>query len=460
MRAQQEAARFAAAPGLKGASVSVCISDLISGEVVDAFQPHQRLCPASVWKLFTTAAALDLLGPDFRFRTLLAADGPVVDGTLQGNLIILGGGDPSLGSRHFPPGFDGVLQQWSAAVSRAGIDSIQGNIIANEAYYRGETLPRTRIWADMANYYGTGAWGINFRDNSYEVLFQTPAEANREAKVIDVYPEVPTLSLSSEVRSSTTASDQAYIFGAPLVGRRVVRGTLPRGRQEYSISGSLPDPPLFAAHHLRKELLKAGIYVGGQAEVEREVLREPATLQVVHELLSPPLSSLVAHTNRVSDNLYAEALLLQLGAAKGGDGSVVEALDVLRAHLLPHCGTDYPFYAYDGSGLSRYTAVSAAQVNGLLRYCHSNEHTRGLMASLPIAGQEGTVRYFLKDSPLQGLVRAKSGSMEGVRAYAGYFSAHSGRQLAFTILVNNYDLSWTALSDSIEEMLVKTYYAH
>src|SRR5690554_3537622 len=118
--------KFAQSADLKGALVSVTISDMETGAVLDAINPDQRLCPASVWKLFTTTAALKILGSEFSFRTVLAYDGKLENGILSGNVYIIGGGDPSLGSRYFSPGFDGLMLQWANAVKAAGIDSING----------------------------------------------------------------------------------------------------------------------------------------------------------------------------------------------------------------------------------------------------------------------------------------------------------------------------------------------
>lgn len=439
------------------ASVSLMLIDFITGETLDDYHPDMRLCPASVWKVVTTTAALDILGPDFRFRTVLATLGNIENGVLHGDLLLIGGGDPSLGSRHYPNGMDNMLAQWTDAVRAAGIDSIAGDVVVNTAYFRGAALPRTRIWEDMGNYYGTGASGLNFNDNTYFVSFAVPDPPGDTAKIIQVYPSVPGLNIQSEVLASTVQSDLAFIFGSPLSTNRVVRGTLPAGRDRYTIKGSLPDPALFAAYHLHAALQKTGVEVGGSFATEEFDYREPATYSVIDTYQSPPLSELVGHTNTESDNLFAEAFLLQIGA-HSGDPTIEGGLKALDEYYGPICQTEYPFFAYDGSGLSRFTAISARQVVQILRMARQKPAlNEAMLTRLPLAGREGSMKWFAVRTNLAGNLRAKSGSMDKVRAYAGYFTAFSGREIAFAVLVNNFEGSGTDVRKNIEDYLIKAY---
>lgn len=453
---QSSAEKFSQSADLKGALVSVSVADFETGAILQSANKDQRLCPASVWKLFTTTAALKILGSEFRFRTILAYDGKLENGILSGNVYIIGGGDPSLGSRYFSPGFDGLMLQWANAVKAAGIDSINGKIVANAAHFQGDGIPRTRIWEDMGNYYGAAVSGLNINDNTYFVDFKVPAELGEDAKILSVEPAVPGLQIKSEVLSSSIQSDRAFIFGSPYTNERIVRGTLPAGRDHFKIKGSLPNPPVFAASHLQKSLQKQGISSGGLV-VEQTTLREPATYRVIHEYFSPPMRDLAKHVNVESDNLYAESLLYQIGV-KNGDGTMTGGLEYLQKFFRPICEKEYPMYAYDGSGLSRFTAVSASQITSLIQYCAKDEMLRkDLLGTLPLAGVEGSMKWFGKRTNLDGNLRAKSGSMDKVRAYAGYFSALSGRQIAFAVVVNNFDGSGAELRQKIEEMLLEVY---
>lgn len=457
LEAQNAVKSFAENPDLKGALVSVAIADIATGEILESQNIDQRLCPASVWKLFTTSAAIKILGSDFRFHTVLAYQGNLVNGILDGNIFIIGGGDPSLGSRFFDQSFEGLLNEWTTAIRKAGIDSIHGKIVANAVHFTGDGIPRTRIWEDMANYYGAAVSGLNINDNTYYVDFEVPSDLDQKARILSVKPEVPGLQITSEVLSSKTLSDQAFIFGSPFDNERVVRGTLPAGRQHFEIKGSLPNPPLFAAWHLENALEKSGVGVSDGISVELTTLHERATLKVISTHESPPLSELVAHTNIESDNLFAEIFLYQIGA-KNGDPTLQGGLDALNEFYEPVCADSYPFYAYDGSGLSRFTAVSSGQIIQLLSYDAQDDILqKNLLEKLPMAGIQGSMKWFGNRTNLQANLRGKSGSMEKVKAYAGVFTGLTGRQLAFAVLVNNFDGSPNHIKDLIEKMLLKAY---
>ena len=454
---QSAAEKFAQSADLKGALVSVTIADIETGEVLDALNPDQRLCPASVWKLFTTTAALKILGPEFKFRTILAYDGKIDQGTLTGNVYIIGGGDPSLGSEYFKPGFQSLISEWANAIKAAGIDSVNGMLVANAAHFLGDGMPRTWIWEDMGNYYGAAISGLNINDNTYAVDFQVPHEIGKDAKILSVDPQVPGLQLRSEVVSSTIQSDRAFIFGAPNSNERIVRGTLPAGKDHFKVKGSIPNPPLFAVSHLQKALKSMGINTSQGITVEETTYREPATYRIIHEHFSNTLRDITKHINVESDNLYAEALLYQIGA-KSGEGSLMSGIESLQKFYEPILSAKYPFFAYDGSGLSRFTAVSTAQISDLLHYCNQDELLRSdLLENLPVAGLDGTMKWFGRRTNLSSNLHGKSGSMDKVRAYAGYFNTYSGRKISFAVVVNNFDGSASEMRQKIETMLLKIY---
>lgn len=458
--AQLDVQKFAQHVDLQGAAVSVAIADMQTGEILQAENLHQRLCPASVWKLFTTTAAVKILGPDFRFRTVLAYDGKITGDTLNGNIYLIGGGDPALGSKYFEPKFEPLMLEWVNAIKKSGIKHINGKLVANSSHFTDDGIGRTWVWEDVGNYYGAGVSGLNIHDNTYFIDFNVPSQIGKPATVIGVHPSVPGLQIKSEVLSSSIQSDQAFIFGAPPSATRTVRGTLPAGREKFTIKGSLPNPPLFAVSQLQEHLNAAGIYAGGGITVEEITHREPATYTVLYENLSPPLSELVKHINVESDNLFAEALLRQMGA-KNGEASAQKGLEAINEFYHPICNKTYPFFAYDGSGLSRFTAVSAAQIIALLNFCRSDmDLNKNILETLPAAGRDGTMKWFGRRTNLAGNLRAKSGSMEKVRAYAGYFKTFSGREVSFAVVVNNYDGSASEMRQHIENMLLSVYGAY
>lgn len=197
--------------------------------------------------------------------------------------------------------------------------------------------------------------------------------------------------------------------------------------------------------------------MGGGYHTEKVQLREPATVQQIVEHASPPLASLVRHTLIESDNLFAEALLYQMGA-RHGEPTLEGGLKVLGAHYQHLAGDGRPFFAYDGSGLSRYNAVSAAVVTQLLHHVRNSEPLRNaVLLNLPVAGKEGTVKYLARHTNLEGNMRAKSGSMDKVKAYAGSFTAYTGREVSFAIMVNNFDSPVTDVRKAIEKWLSDLY---
>jgi D-alanyl-D-alanine carboxypeptidase/D-alanyl-D-alanine-endopeptidase (penicillin-binding protein 4) len=287
------------------------------------------------------------------------------------------------------------------------------------------------------------------------VKFATPNEPDQPATLKSVYPFVPGLDIESEVMSSALQSDQAFIFGSPLDMKRVVRGTLPMGRSDFEIKGSIPDPGHFAAYHLRDRLFRAGIAVTDHFESESKRVEEPATLKVIHERLSPPLKDLVKHTNAQSDNLFAETLLFQLGA-RSGTPTLEGGITAIHAYYQGICETAYPFFVYDGSGLSRFTAVSAEQLRQIVVHIHKSEVLEALLLdALPRAGKDGTMKYFGRGTALDGNLRGKSGSMDKVRAYTGFFLAQTGRELGFVVMVNNFDGNTGSIRLLIEAWLTE-----
>ncbi|MCZ4409260.1 D-alanyl-D-alanine carboxypeptidase/D-alanyl-D-alanine-endopeptidase [Cryomorphaceae bacterium 1068] len=448
--------RLVADADLAGATISAMLADALTGEEIESYNKEVLACPASVWKLATTSAALGNLGRDFRFNTHLAYTGEIKDSVLYGDVLILGSGDPSLGSRHFDGGFDEFIENYTQFVIAAGIDSIAGNVIGNGAHLQGQTIPGTRVWEDMGNYFGAGIHGLNFNDNTYFLNFKTPDEPGLPAELLSVYPEVPGMVIESEVESSTIQSDQAYIYGSPLEMKRTVRGTLPLGQDRYTIKGSIPDPALFMAYHLRERLSDAGIPSNGYV-AEKEQFREPITYKKLATTVSVPLSEMVKHINRESDNLMADGLLVQLGA-KQGNPSIEGGIAALEEYLKKIWGKDATFFAYDGSGLSRFTAVSALQLTQLLVSMRTSQvQKQYLLDVLPEAGKEGSVKWFGQRTNLSGNTKLKSGSMKNVKAYAGIFQTYSGRELAFAIMVNNFEISGTEVRKKIEDWLIRAY---
>lgn len=443
---QRAVDEFARDGDLNHASVGVFVLDVNSGREVASFDPDRGLTPASTQKTLTTATALAILGGDYRFTTKLEYDGQIdAQGVLQGNLYLTGGGDPTLAS----PTMDGVmrldelLSRLRLAVQQAGIQRINGHIVGDGAAFGSgsDAVGASWRWLDMGNYYGAGAFGLNIHDNLYYLQFQQQDQLDENPPVAAVRPAVPGLYFINELRSAGRGTgDNAYIYGAPYTYERYIRGTIPVGSGRFTIKGSLPDPPLFAAQQLQGALESVGILAMRPPTTHRD---PPQNAQPKRMLLyghnSPPLRTIVERVNMESVNLYAEVLLRAVGLAKKGRGTADAGLDALQEYWKAR-GLDFdPITLEDGSGLSPQNVVTARFLAQMLRLAYREEPIRDdFYRSLPLAGRSGSLENALRSTPAEGKLRAKSGTLQHVRTFTGYAPASDGRLLAFAILVNNY----------------------
>ena len=445
---------FAARPELSGATVAVDVIDVATGKRVAAYQPGKALIPASTQKLITTAAAYDLLGPGHRFTTDLVYTGQLADGALRGDVYILGGGDPTLASPYMDgvPRLNALIDRWRAAIAAAGITHIEGRIIGDDSYFGTDGASSGWPWADLGNYYGAGAYGLNINENSYKLDLLQRGNEGATPMVQGTRPRVPGLAIANELRSGPRGSgDQAYIFAAPFSDLAIVRGTIPIGSKRFTIRGSLPDPALFAAGSLATALAAAGIAVALPAETSRTVGtgRFRATTRL-DRYASPTLEEIVARTNLRSVNLYAEALLREMNKARGGKPESLSSTEVITDWLKTKGVATGTAQLVDGSGLATRNFFSPAMMTALLRTQADNA---GWRKSIPLAGRTGSLRGYLKGRTAAGRLWAKSGSVNAVRCYAGYATGPDGRELAFAIMVNNYTSGGSRLRNWMLELM-------
>jgi D-alanyl-D-alanine carboxypeptidase/D-alanyl-D-alanine-endopeptidase (penicillin-binding protein 4) len=448
--ASQTLTDFINDPALKGAGTSAVLFDLVTDETLDSHNKDLKLCPASTWKVLSTAAASESVENLNPFKTELLINGKVEQGILKGNVIVKGYGDPTLGSEVFNENQMQILNRWAKRIQEAGINQIEGKILADATWLTGISLPRTRIWEDMANYYGTHLSGLNFHDNTYTVEFDTRTDPGENVRLLGHSPEVPYLELANYVKASTIRYDRAFIFGSPLSAKRSIRGTLPIGYDSYEIKGSIPDPALFCIFHLDKKLEEIGIKSKGIAVLQEGIYGPNQLLDVVY---SPNLDKIIEDILVESNNLYAEALTARLGQSEG-KGGLENGVERIREFYSKHCDSGSQIHAFDGSGLSRFNAISAQQFRHVISYCNRNDRLKKMvLTKLPRFGENGTVKNMGKQGPLKGNVAAKSGSMTGVLAYVGYLNASSGRQIGFAILINNFEQPAFQIRQKIERYL-------
>ena len=410
-------------PALKSASVSIGICNLQTGEYQTDYNSHQSLVPASTLKLITTATALDLYGPDYRFKTKLEYTGTISsDGTLHGDIYIAGTCDPTLGSENSHIPADRFISACVEAIQKAGIKSIQGCIIADGSICDDEGVSPYWTWEDLGNYYAAGVYGVNFADNLYRLTLQS-GKAGTTPKIIGTTPDIPHLTFINNLKAKNIRTDSAYIYGAPFQNERTLYGAIPQNRQEFVVKGDIPDPALFAAQTLSKDLSDHSVSVEGTPTTDRIMrLNNERMAQKRQTLLtfeSDKLADIIAHINHVSDNFYTEALLRLIALHNYPSASAQKGILTIRKHWQEK-GIDIEgLFMYDGCGLSTVNRISARVMNDILRYMANSPGKESFFQSIPLAGESGTVSSFLKGTKLAGKLRLKSGSIGNVQCYAG-----------------------------------------
>ncbi len=443
---------------LKNASIGFYAIELETGKVIAEYNPDMSLIPASILKLVTTATALEVLGENFRFKTTIQYNGEIDStGTLNGNIFIKGGGDPTLGSKlfeknYFEPFF---MDTWADSIVSFGIDSINGAIIGDASIFNKNMIPGTWIWGDIGNYYGASANGLSIYENTYKIKFKSGTSHGDTTEIVDIEPTIPNIEFDNHVWSSNINKDNAYIYGAPFNNYRYIEGSIPRNRDEFIVKGSIPDPPYLTSLDFNSVLERREIGIGLPATTLRKlsIVKDTISRKDICITYSPRLKNIIYWTNLKSNNLFAEHMLNYLGYLKYSTGDNKSGTEAVEEFWKSKGINTSGMYINDGSGLSRYNVITTKQIVDILQYMKlKSKNYDVLNKSFPIAGKTGTLRSMCKGTPGQGKIRAKSGTMTRVKSYAGYVTAVNDKELAFAIIVNNYNGSSVALRKKIEKI--------
>ncbi|MDR1763202.1 MAG: D-alanyl-D-alanine carboxypeptidase/D-alanyl-D-alanine-endopeptidase [Dysgonamonadaceae bacterium] len=439
--------KFLGKKELAHAAVSLKAVDLTTGKAVVSYNEKMALTPASNMKLATTALALDFLSEDFCYVTPLFYDGYIEDSTLCGNIFIRGTGDPSLGSEFTGEGADALFEQWTSAVKNAGIKRIEGNVVILDQLFGYEGVSHKWLLEDLGWYYGAPVFGISIFDNMCRIFFKS-GNPGSPTEITGFSPQIENLQFRNEITASDVNDDESEIFGYPLDNVRVLKGKIPPFKENFVVKGDIPDPGSVLAEYFYNNLITKGIEITGQAVSYRTEPQLPTSENLIFEHKSPKLSELAREINLHSNNNYAEHLYKRLARLDSIDASKYFQERGLDAGALFQC---------DGSGLSPQNAVSAGFLIELLIYMDKKYGRKGaFFQSLPIAGKEGTVASFLRNTPLSGKARLKSGSMSGVQAYSGYVETGSKRY-AVSFIVNNFSGKRADLRKAMEELLAELF---
>lgn len=437
------------------ANMSVLVQNLNTGEVIDEYRADHVVPPASVMKLLTTAAALEILGPGFRFPTVLEYTGTIDQGVLHGDLYIKGGCDPSLGSQ----GKTAFLNQWVKEVKAAGIRRIDGAVIADMTMLDGEAQNPGWLCEDAGNYYAPGIFALNYYGNTMNILLKS-GEPGSVATVLGTEPKVEDLRFINHVRCGKITYDGAFVSGLPYSQERYLTGAVPSNLGTFGVKGDLPNPGQLLARHFTSRLRESGVEVKRDAQYEADYnpLTPPKKTLYIH--YSEPLSELLKETNQNSNNLYAEALFRYLGTRYTLPGTIVNSQDLLRDYWRRRGVVIQNAIIKDGCGLAPQDAVSARAFVQLLTIMSASHNRAEWMASLPVSGQSGTLRSLCAKTDLEGRIHAKSGTIAGTKNFAGYIDMPNGDTWVFAILINSAPGKAKNIQTVIQQYLLDVYKQH
>ncbi len=438
---------FIQSANLKYATVGIKIVDVSNGKSIYAYNENRPLCPASCIKLVTTATALEVLGENYTYKTTVFTDGTInQQGALNGNLYIQGTGDPTLGSEYIGKDQETFMDEWFTAISKHGIKTISGSVIALDQQFGYEGISPYWMWMDLGNYYASGVYGLSIFDNMYYLYLRSGA-AGTTPQILRWKPQTLPLHFENNLKAAANNKDSAYIHGAPFSPDRQLFGSMPHNRESFVIKGDIPDPGLFLASYWTDYLQKKGIRVQKGASSYRIDPITPQSVKILATTTSVPLTEIIRIVNFRSNNHYAEHLFRKLTQEEKTKQGIK---DYWTNKGLETGG----LYMYDGSGLAPIDATTPAFLTDLLVYMNNkSKSATAFYKSLPLSGIEGTVSGFLKNTSLEGKARVKSGSMENVMSYSGYIDT-SGKRYAFTIIVNKFTGSRSVLRSQVEQLLV------
>lgn len=427
---------------LKGTSWAA-MAVYTDGEPLFDIKPDLRLAPASTLKLLTSAAVLDEFGAFYRFETALYADTvPNEQGEIK-NLYIRGAGDPTLGSDRVNGSLSWreLLRQWSQEIRQAGVKRITGRIYADVSLFEGPSVPPKITWQNMGNYFAAPATALAFNDNSFDIIFSPQPQHGALMEAVSFSPAPKGLNIRSFVTADAkNRRDNAYVYAAPGQYDLEIYGTLPaRSFGTYSISAALPEPPKTLADLLTDTLKEDGVFVGQSPALLYQAPDYPA-MHLLYLHRSAPMKDILEILNKRSFNFYAEMLLRMLAVRNGEKGSTQAGVKQLMRFLKKNGISIKNLVLYDASGLSRDNQVTAQTLTDVLTFMSKRPDFDFYYRSLATPQDRGDLlllRRFLAPFKRIQDVRVKGGTIDGVKAQAGYIKDKNGRLIAFAFIANN-----------------------
>lgn len=442
---------------IKTAFVGVSIRNTETGKIFFEQNANKSFTPASNLKLVTTSAALSILGPDYRFRTKIQYSGMIdAAGEFKGSLLIRGGGDPTFGSDKMPGAtpYQTLIRNLATLITTTGIKEFKGKLLIDQSHFEFNPIPNDYTWGDIGNYYGAGSFGFNINENQYALTLKPGKTVGQGVSVVSILPKDTSCTFINNIVTGPAGSgDKTILYSSPYNSLIYAQGSIPVGTP-YTVKGSIPNPSSLFAQLLVEEMKLQGIRWSGEIEVLKKSDFDVNAVQwiTLKEYQSPTLKEIAAYTNLVSNNLYAECILKEIGfKVKGIGSSEIGSTEIKK--YMSRIGVDtIGLVLKDGSGMSPFNSITPNQLTLLLS---KQMMDNSLQSCIPVAGKEGTVSHICKDTG--GNVRVKSGTMSGTACYSGYVRSASGKLYAVSLLVNKHDAKNRSVQRVLEKILIKVY---
>ena len=463
---QTRISEILAKPELASAMIGVKITSLDTGRTLFEENPAKLLRPASNMKLYTVAAALDKLSPDYRFKTsVYAIQRPNASGVVRGHLTIYGRGDPTFAARFNNGDYFKGIDNLASRIASAGIKRVEGDLVGDESYFVGAKYGSGWEWEDLTWSYGAEISPLTVNDNALD-LFIKPGHAVTAPAVITTGPPDPLLTIVNKVVTASKGTKRELNIYRGLGENTVtIVGNIPIDDAGYTGAISISHPALLFVYLLRTALAQKGVVITGKSrttgtvnqpilppipEIANVIGTNGAPLPKVQfeitTLESPPFSVIAAQTLKPSQNLYTELILRTLGTmtpppptmSPSRQTSEDLGIEAVRSFLKTAGIQAESLRLNDGSGLSRDDMITADSTVQLLTFMNKHRYADVFRAALPIAGVDGTLRNRMRGTAAQNNVRAKTGSLSAAASLGGYVTTAAGEKLAFAIIVNNY----------------------
>ena len=466
-------------PALEPGFFAVKIVSLDTGEIIFEQNANKFVRPASNMKLYTVAAALDRLTPDHHFITSIYAKEKPDKGTVKGDLIVYGRGDPSIAARFNNGDYFKGINDLAERIVAAGVKHVKGDLVGDESYLNGAPLGSGWEWEDLTWEYGAQVSALTINDNAIDLTVKPGATVGAPAVITTGPPSSGFMTISN--RATTSARDSKsdlQIYRSLGSNTLEISGSVPLGGNGWSGSVAIPDPALAFVSMLRDALIKRGFKIDGRVRTVTQsgdsvlprlvggvgtgsIVQSPVEIA---SLQSPPFSVIAAHTLKPSQNQYTELILRTLGRSEPYLPTQVPnrtsqtdeevGLWIVRNFLHQAGITDDEVNQTDGSGLSRNDLITANDTVQLLVFMSKHKYFAQFRDALPIAGVDGTLRTRMKGTPAEGNLRAKTGSLSSVASLSGYVTTAAGEHLAFSMMLNNYPDASLVRRDSIDAIAI------